>query len=166
MRAAIFGVIASAGVIFGASVYADEGSDLGFSDSQTDRAVEVFQSGAAACADAPVIYRVDCLQQVYSGTVRMISKASAYWEAEVALTRVGRSLYSFVRANTDKAAGKQKIGGYRSKGVSEASLPAARALYVQNLDKALGVMRSGSTSETRYFGPIADAVEATRDILN
>lgn len=166
MRAAVFGVIASVGVMFGASANADEGSDLGLSDSQTDRAVEAFRSGAETCAKAPKVYRVDCMQQTYSSTVRVISKASAYWEAEVALTRVHRNLYSFVRANTDKSLGKEKINGYRTKAVSEASLPKASALYAQNIDKAITVLRGEGASEARFFGPIAEAVEATRDILN
>ncbi|MEC8195693.1 MAG: hypothetical protein VX228_05070 [Pseudomonadota bacterium] len=139
--------------------------DIGFSDQQTKRTVDVFDFGVNECAKVEMVYRIDCLRQTYSQTVRVISKASVYWEAEVALTRVNRGLYSFVRANTDSDLGRERVNGGRIKAVTEASLPQAIQLYMAAADRAAEVMRGGSKVETDYFGPIADAVEASKTLL-
>ncbi|MEP5009975.1 hypothetical protein, partial [Roseobacter sp.] len=141
----------------------DDGS---LSEIQVQRAVKIFSEGARACDAAPKVYRVDCYQVVFGKTARIFGKASAYWEAEVALTRVSRSLFTFVRGHTDKNLGKEKINGSRIKAVTEASLPEAQTLYVAAVDKAAGVLRGGTAVENRYFEPMADAVEAVRDKLN
>ena len=139
--------------------------DIGFSDQQTKRTVDIFNFGVSECAKVDMVYRIDCLRQTYSQTVRVISKASVYWEAEVALTRVNRGLYSFVRANTDSDQGRERVNGGRIKAVTEASLPQAIQLYVAAADRAAEVLRSGSSVEVEYFGPIADAVEASKALL-
>jgi hypothetical protein len=139
--------------------------DIGFSDQQTKRTVDIFTYGVGECAKVEKVYRIDCLRQTYSQTVRVISKASVYWEAEVALTRVNRGLYSFVRANTDSNLGRERVNGGRIKAITEASLPQATQLYLAGADKAAEVMRSGSSIEVRYFSPIADAIEASKALL-
>lgn len=139
--------------------------DIGFSDQQTKRTVDIFTYGVSECAKVDLVYRIDCLRQTYSQTVRVISKASVYWEAEVALTRVNRGLYSFVRANTDSNLGRERVNGGRIKAVTEASLPQATQLYMAGADKAAEVMRSGSSIEVRYFSPIAEAIEASKALL-
>jgi len=144
-------------------VMADD--DIGFSDQQTKRTVDIFTFGVSECAKVDMVYRIDCLRQTYSQTVRVISKASVYWEAEVALTRVNRGLYSFVRANTDPDRGRERVNGGRIKAVTEASLPQAIQLYLTGADRAAEVMRSGSSVEVVYFGPIADSVEASKALL-
>lgn len=115
--------------------------------------------------EAPPVFRVDCFQHAYSSTVRVIANASAYWEAEVALTRVNRTLYQFVRANTDKSLGKERYGSFKPRAINESVLAEAQALYADLVDKAVAIMRGGSSSELKYFQPLADAVEATRDAL-
>ncbi|TCK99313.1 hypothetical protein BXY66_3815 [Shimia isoporae] len=147
----------------GSAARAEQG-DMGFSNSQTERTVSTFLSGIEGCAEAPPVYRVDCFQQAYAGTVRVISNASAYWEAEVALTRINRNLYSFVRANTDKSLGRERYN-FRVRAVTEAALPEAQALYAQSVDQAVAIMRGGNSAEVKYFKPLADAVEASRDGL-
>ncbi|MGR3713478.1 MAG: hypothetical protein ACU0A6_10210 [Shimia sp.] len=158
-------LVAVQAVLLAAHGVSAEEDDLGFSTSQTNRAVSAFSKGIAGCNAAPPVYRVDCIQQVYGSTVRVIANASAYWEAEVALTRVNRGLYQFVRANADKSLGKEKFGSYRTRAITEAALPQAQAIYADSVDKAVAVMRGGNTSEVKYFGPLADAVEGTRDGL-
>ena len=167
MRAAILGVvIGTAALAFSDAANAEEGNGLGFTDSQTQRAASVFEEGAAGCMAAPVVYRADCFQAVFGNTAAVINKASAYWEAEVALTRVNRNLYTFVRNNTDKAQSKIKVNSARVKAVTAGSMPEARALFTSSVDKAVEVMLSGSASETRYFKPIADVVAKYRDALS
>ena len=139
--------------------------DIGFSDQQTKRTVDIFTYGVSECAKVDLVCRIDCLRQTYSQTVRVISKASVYWEAEVALTRVNRGLYSFVRANTDSNLGRERVNGGRIKAVTQESMPQAIQLYMAGADKAAEVMRSGSSIEVRYFSPIADAVEASKALL-
>lgn len=141
-----------------------EQGDMGFSNSQTDRTLSTLQAGLDGCMEAPPVFRVDCFQQAYVGTIRVISNASAYWEAEVAMTRISRNLYSFIRANTDKDLGKERYY-FRVRAITEAALPEAQALYAQSVDQAVAVMRGGNTSEVKYFKPLADAVEASRDNL-
>lgn len=147
----------------GIAAQAEQG-DMGFSDSQTERAVSTLRAGLDGCMEAPPVFRVDCFQQAYVGTVRVIANASAYWEAEVAMTRISRNLYSFVRANTDRSLGKERYY-FRVRGISESALPEAQALYAQSVDQAVAILRGGNSSEVRYFKPLADAVEATRDSL-
>ncbi len=142
-----------------------EAEDLGFSEQQTQRAVSTFNYGIQECAQLAVVYRVDCLRQTYSQTVRVIAKASVYWEAEVALTRVNRALYAFVRTNTDPNVGRERAAGGRIKAVTQQSLPVATELYVQGVDKAVAVLQSGSSVEVRYFAPIAEAIEASKSLL-
>lgn len=165
MRAAIFGVVMGLGLaVWAVPGMAEDDSSL--SEVQVQRAVSVFEDGAANCRKAPMNYRVDCFQQVFGKTSRIFNKASAYWEAEVALTRVSRNLFSFVRANTDKSLGREKINGARIKPVTEASLPKAKQLYVASVDKAVAVLRGGNAYENRYFEPMAVAVEGVRDAMN
>ena len=159
LQAAVVGLVASVAQ----PALAED--DIGFSDQQTKRTVDVFAYGVSECATVALVYRIDCLRQTYSQTVRVISKASVYWEAEVALTRVNRGLYSFVRANTDSNLGRERVNGGRIKAVTEASLPQAIQLYIAGADKAAEVMRSGSSIEVRYFAPIAEAVEASKALL-
>lgn len=166
MRAAILGIVGAIGLAASDAVLAEQGEDLGFSDAQTARAVETFNNGADGCEAAPVEYRADCFQQVFGQTARGIAKASAYWEAEVALTRVKRSLYTFVRSNTDSNASRKKINGARAKAVTQAAIPQARALFQASVDQAVGVLQNGSAAEKRFFQPIAEAVAARRDALN
>ncbi|MBO9478436.1 hypothetical protein J7382_12890 [Shimia sp. R11_0] len=140
-------------------------TDYGFSNEQTKRTVDTFTYGIEQCATVDVVYRLDCLRQTYSQTVRVISKASVYWEAEVALTRVNRGLYSFVRANMDAEVGRARVNGGRIKAVTEESLPQARAQYMAAVDRAAEEMRSGSSVEARYFEPIAEAILASKELL-
>ncbi|MCP4820688.1 MAG: hypothetical protein GY883_15970 [Shimia sp.] len=147
-----------------AGVAVAEQGDMGFSSSQTERAVSTLKTGLDGCMEAPPIYRVDCFQQAYVGTVRVIANASAYWEAEVAMTRISRNLYSFIRANTDKSLGKERYN-FRVRAISEAALPEAQALYAQSVDQAVAIMRGGNASEMKYFQPLAETVAGSRDKL-
>ncbi|WP_152926545.1 hypothetical protein [Shimia sp. SK013] len=156
--------VLAVGILSASNSGAEEG-DIGFSASQTDRTVAAFSKGIEGCMEAPPVFRVDCFQHAYSSTVRVIANASAYWEAEVALTRVNRTLYQFVRANTDKSLGKERYGSFKPRAINESVLAEAQALYADLVDKAVAIMRGGSSSELKYFQPLADAVEATRDAL-
>ncbi len=157
------GILMQAAVILAGAAQAED--DIGFSDQQTKRAVDIFNHGVAECEPLDEVHRVDCLRVTYSQTVRVISKASVYWEAEVALTRVNRGLYSFVRKNTDGEVDKVRANGGRIKAITQASLPEARALYQEGVDRAVAVLRSGDGVELTYFAPIADAVEASKSLL-
>ncbi|WP_353315105.1 hypothetical protein [Shimia sp. NS0008-38b] len=159
LRGALVGVA----VMLAHPVVAED--DFGFSDQQTKRTVDTFTYGVEQCATVDVVFRIDCLRQTYSQTVRVISKASVYWEAEVALTRVNRGLYSYVRANTDDNISRVRVNGGRIKALTDASIPQATALYFDAVDKAAAVMRGGSPSETRYFEPIAEAILASKALL-
>lgn len=156
-------ILMQAAMVLAGSAQAED--DIGFSDQQTKRAVDIFNHAVAECEPLDEVHRVDCLRVAYSQTVRVISKASVYWEAEVALTRVNRTLYSFVRKNTDSNVEKVKANGGRIKAVTEASLPEARVLYQEGVDRAVADLRSGTRVELSYFSPIADAVEASKSLL-
>ena len=165
MRTAIAGVTLSVGLVIAGMSSAEEQNGVGFSQAQTQRAVSTFNDGAKGCMGAPVAYRVDCFQQVFGQTARVISKASAYWEAEVALTRVNRNLYTFVRNHTDKNAGRERVNGARVKAVTKESLPEARAVFEKSIDQAVVILQGSTASETKYFAPIAEAVSSVRDAL-
>ena len=155
---ALLGAAAVALITTSGSLNAQDGDGMGLSDTQTTRVTEIMAPGLKACAGVEVVYRPDCFQQVYRTAARQLGSNAGYWEAEVALTRVGRNLYNFVRANTDKKASKIKAGGFRLKAVTEASLPEAGRIYQDNVAKAEDILRSGSAAEKRYFEPIADLV--------
>ncbi len=139
--------------------------DNGFSDQQTKRAVDIFTYGTEQCAPLQPVYRVDCLRQTYSQTVRVVSNAAVYWEAEVALTRVNRLLYAFVRENLDTSVSRVRANGGRIKAVKPTSLPAAQKLYMDGVDRAVAEMRATSSVEVRYFEPIAKAILASKALM-
>lgn len=153
LGAAAFALITTSG-----SVTAQDGDGMGLSDTQTTRVTEIMGPGLKTCSQVEVVYRPDCFQQVYRAAARQLGSNAGYWEAEVALTRVGRNLYNFVRANTDRKASKIKAGGFRLKAVTEASIGEAGKIYQDNVSKAEDILRSGSSAEQRYFKPIADLV--------
>lgn len=139
--------------------------DSGFSEHQTKRAVDVFEAGAAKCAPLEPVYRVDCLRQTYSQTVRVVANASVYWEAEVALTRVNRGLYAFVREHLDQDAERLRVNGGRIKAVTPGSVTVAQQLYLDGVDRAVAAMRGASSVEVRYFEPIARAILASKAMM-
>lgn len=142
-----------------AGLHAQDGDGMGLSGSQTHRVVEVLGSGFETCASVEVLYRVDCFQQVYSSGAKLLSNNAGYWEAEVALARVGRNLYNFVRANTDPKAKRIRQDGFRMKAITSESLPAAIETYRTNVERAVVLLRSGSGAELKFFEPIAAVVE-------
>ena len=142
-----------------AGLHAQDGDGMGLSGSQTHRVVGVLDSGFETCASVEVLYRADCFQQVYSSGAKLLSNNAGYWEAEVALARVGRNLYNFVRANTDSKAKKIRRDGFRMKAITSESLPAAIETYRANVERAVELLRSGSGAELTYFEPIAAVVE-------
>jgi hypothetical protein len=111
------------------------------------------------------VYRVDCLRQAYSQTVRVVANASVYWEAEVALTRVNRGLYAFVREHLDRDVDRIRVNGGRIKAVTPESVPVAQQLYLDGVDRAVAAMRGASSLEVRYFEPIAQAILATKAMM-
>ncbi|WP_127114940.1 hypothetical protein [Shimia sediminis] len=135
-----------------------QGDGMGLSDAQTSQVTEIMGPGLDACSKVDVVYRPDCFQQVYRNASRQLGSNAGYWEAEVALTRVGRNLYNFVRSNTDRNGDKIKAGGFRLKPVTAESLPEAGQIYQDNVAKAEQILRGGSSAEQRYFKPIADLV--------
>lgn len=145
------------------AVFADD--DNGFSEHQTKRAVDTFEAAAKACETLDPVYRVDCLRQAYSQTVRIVANASVYWEAEVALTRVNRGLYAFVREHLDRNVARVRVNGGRIKAVTPASVPVAQQLYMDGVDRAVAAMRGASSLEVRYFEPIAQAILASKAIM-
>ncbi|PSL18153.1 hypothetical protein [Shimia abyssi] len=165
MRTTILSIVTGLGFAF-AATFAVAQDDQGLSKVQIDRAVQSFDSGAQVCANADAVYRLDCFQQVFSRTARVFGRASAYWEADVALTRVSRNLFSFVRANTHEALGRQKMNGSRVKPITEASVPEATALYRTNVDRAAADLVSGSKYEADFFRPISDVILKYSDALN
>ncbi|WP_073251399.1 hypothetical protein [Shimia gijangensis] len=132
---------------------------MGLSEAQTHRVVEMLRTGFDICATVEVLYRADCFQQVYAGGAKLLSNNAGYWEAEVALARVGRNLYNFMRANTDKNAKKLRQDGMRLKAITPEALPAAVDIYRTNVERAEQLLRAGSTVELKYFEPIAELVE-------
>lgn len=144
---------------------AQDGSGLGLSDTQTNRVVESMRPGMETCAKVDTVYRVDCFQQVYRAAARLLGSNAGYWEAEVALTRVGRNLSNFVRENGDSSADKIKAGGMRLKPVTKASLPDAGRVYQDNVTRAEDDLRGGTAMEQKYFAPIADLVGQYRTAL-
>lgn len=135
-----------------------QGDGMGLSVAQTDRVINLMAPGMEACAEVDVVYRPDCFQHVYRNAARQLGSNAAYWEAEVALTRVGRNLYNFVRASTDTKEKKIKVAGFRLKPVTKASVADAGRIYQDNVSKAESILRGGSSAEQKFFGPIADLV--------
>ena len=131
---------------------------MGLSSAQTTQVTEFMAPALKLCAEADVVYRPDCFHQVYRAAARQLGSNAGYWEAEVALTRVGRNLYNFVRTNTDKKASKIRVDGFRVKAVTTSSLADAGRIYQDNVTQAEKILRSGSAAEKKYFEPIADLV--------
>ncbi|MBU2944196.1 hypothetical protein Q4525_12260 [Shimia thalassica] len=145
--------------LFAAAPALSQGADgAGLSPSQTARVVSILDTGFTSCASAAPVYRLDCFSQVYRNGSKLLANNASYWEAEVALTRVGRNLYTFVRANTDAKAGRIRLEGFRLKAVSEAKMPEAEKLYATNIARAIVLLSGGGEAEETFFGPIADEV--------
>lgn len=146
-------------LLFAGAPAVSQGSDgAGLSPSQTARVVSILDTGFSSCLKAPPVNRMDCFSQVYRNASKLLANNASYWEAEVALTRVGRNLYTFVRANTDSKAGRIRHEGFRMKAVVETAMPEAEKLYETNVARAVVLLRSGAEAEQAYFGPIADVV--------
>ncbi|WP_299351841.1 hypothetical protein [uncultured Shimia sp.] len=164
-RNVLSGAVFAALAAFGGAGNAQDGDGMGLSDTQTNRVLSQMAPGLETCAGVEIAYRPDCFQQVYRSGARLLSNNAGYWEAEVALTRVGRNLYNFVRANGDSSADRIREGGFRLKAVTASSLPEAGALYRDNAAKAEDILRSGSAAETKYFEPIAELVGKYKDAI-
>lgn len=154
----ILQIAVSAALAFASAPIHAQGDGMGLSESQTRRVAEMMDTGFTACAKAEVLYRPDCYQQVYRSAAKALGSNAGYWEAEVAMTRVGRNLYTFVRANTDSKAGRIRAGNYRVKAIKKESLPLAGAVYQDSVAKAEAILRSGSSAEQKFFKPFADLI--------
>lgn len=142
----------------GGAAQAQDSGGIGLTNSQTFQVVGILREGFETCAKVPSRYQVDCFQQTYRSGAKVLSHNAGYWEAEVALTRVSRNLYQFVRANTDTSAGRLREGGFRMKAVTEEMMPQARKVFRQNVARAELLLRDVSPGEAVFFQPIADLV--------
>jgi hypothetical protein len=143
---------------------AQDGGGVGLSQTQTAKVVSILEEGFETCSKVVAEYKVDCLQQSYRAGAKVLSHNAGYWEAEVALPRVSRILYQFVRANTDTSAGRLREGGFRMKAVTQEAMPQARKVFRQNVARAETLLRDVSPSEAKYFTPIADVIGQFGDI--
>ncbi|WP_353339115.1 hypothetical protein [Pelagimonas sp. KU-00592-HH] len=143
---------------------AQDSGGVGLSQSQTLKVVSILKEGFETCSKVAPAYKVDCFQQSYRAGAKVLSHNAGYWEAEVALTRVSRNLYQFVRANTDTSVGRLREGGFRMKAVTQEAMPQARKVFRQNVARAETLLRDVSPSEAKYFAPIADVIGQFGDI--
>lgn len=158
MRKTYAAVLVLVSCVAAGTVSAQGAEGLGLSPSQTARVVGVMDEGFQSCVTAPVLYQSDCFSQVYRSGSKILGSNAGYWEAEVALTRVSRNTTAFVRANTDKSAGRIRVGAFKVKAIQADALNEAKMSYAQDATRAAKLLTSGSATESKYFKPISDLV--------
>ena len=138
--------------------------DAGFSTSLTNRIATELRQDFEVCRSIEQVYRLDCYRQSYSQAARTLSNAAAYWEAQVALKRVDRTLTGVLSDLQDRDASRLRAGGNRLKAVRSDAVASAAAALSETVKQAEAFLRQGNAAEIEYFGPIADEVAKSVDL--
>lgn len=140
-------------------------NDAGFSSALTNRIASELRSGFDLCRTIDTVYRLDCYRQSYSDAARTLSNAAAYWEAQVALKRVDRTLTGVLSEFQDRDASRLRAGGNRLKAVQADAVQSAAVALSEAVGQAEKFLRQGNSVEIEYFGPIADEVAKSADLF-
>ncbi|TNF57215.1 MAG: hypothetical protein EP307_14390 [Rhodobacteraceae bacterium] len=131
----------------------------GLSDRQTTLVTEVLAEGLASCGELDIAYRFDCFRETTRAAARRVSSNAAYWEVEIALTRISRNLGQWVQDFRDPDAASIRHDGARRTAVSASAIPSLTAATRRLIEDAAGNIRRASGREGTYFEPIADLIE-------
>lgn len=134
----------------------------GLDAAQTNRVAEELRGDLVGCGGVPAPYAHDCLREAARQAARRLANNAAYWEVEVALSRVSRRLDDWVRSVEDPDAARLSHGGIRLRPVIAAALPELDALTTALIDRARANILDAAPQELPFFQPIAEALQSPR----
>ena len=140
-----------------------QGQDwAGLDATQTARVAEDLRDGLSRCAKVPEVFVHDCVRATARHAARKLSNNAAYWEVEVALTRISRRLDQWVRSVEDPAGARLSHDGTRLRAVSATAIPELDALTLALIEEARVNILNAAPGELPFFLPIASALETLR----
>lgn len=151
LRAAVTALLLSAAPA-GAQGY----DGAGLAPAQTERLLGALREGLQLCARAEPIFRTDCLSGAFRTAARKVGNNAAYWEADVALTRISRRLAALQRAAPDPAGRRVRLEGERLSAIDPRALPEASAMLRAQIARARDDLARASAAEAAHFAPISD----------
>ncbi len=134
----------------------------GLDAAQTARVAEDLRDDLSTCAEVPEAFVHDCVRAAARHAARKLSNNAAYWEVEVALTRISRRLDQWVRSVEDPAGARLSHDGTRLRAVTAAAIPELNALTLTLIEEARAYILNAAPEELPYFLPIAAALETLR----
>ena len=134
----------------------------GLDTGQTARVAEDLRDGLSRCTGLPRTHFHDCVRAVARHAARKLSNNPAYWEVEVALTRISRRLDQWVRSVEDPGGARLTHDGTRLRAVTAAAIPELDALTLALIEEARANILEAAPEELPYFLPIAAALETLR----
>jgi len=121
--------------------------------------------GVVRCQSVEDVYRYDCYRQVYRLAAKQLNGRPAYAEARAVLIEVEKKLERIVTRNVDPHAPPVRKGVQQFRAIRPASLPKARAQFIQALDEAeTQLLRSSGGGGTQY-ARIAEAINSNKVLL-
>ncbi|WP_299811983.1 hypothetical protein [uncultured Roseibium sp.] len=141
---------------------------LAFADDVTQAVVKQIQRGASECSRLEVVYRLDCLQRVFSQASGATGRKPDYSTVNSELRKLSRTLKGIVGKNQDRKAPKAKLGNKSYRAVSKAALREVNKLASKAIEEtATKLLRSAGNSQKRkvHYTRIANAVNSTKKIL-
>lgn len=140
-----------------------EGRDwAGLDANQTARVAEDLRADLSSCREVPEVFVHDCVRAAARHAARKMSNNAAYWEVEVALTRISRRLDQWVRSVEDEGGARLSHDGTRLRAVTAAALPELDALTHALIEEARANILNAAPEELPFFLPIASALETLR----
>ena len=121
--------------------------------------------GVARCQSVDPVYRYDCYRQVYQSAAKQLNGRPAYAEAQAVLIEVEKKLERIVARNVDPHAPPVRKGARQFRAIKPASLPRAKAQFIQALDEAETQLLRSSGGGGTQFARIAEAVNSNKVLL-
>lgn len=162
-RGILTAAVACLSILAAGELSARDGDLMGLDPVQSARIAQDLGDDLRDCGAVAPIYGPDCLRAAARAAARKLANNAAYWEVEVALTRINRRLDQWVRAAADEAADRLSHDGTRLRAVRPGTLPEGRAYMRALLDDAVANLRGASPGERPFFEPIAQVLVDFRD---
>ncbi len=134
----------------------------GLDPVQTARVAEDLHDDLVGCKEVPKTFFHDCVRAAARHAARKLSNNAAYWEVEVALTRMSRRLDQWVRSVEDPDGARLSHDGTRLRAVRAAAIPELDALTLALIEEARVNILNAAPEEMPFFLPIAAALETLR----
>lgn len=160
---------ANSGTIGGQTDTPDqEQQQIAFADHITQAIVLQIQRGSDRCDRLQVVYRIDCLREVYSQASGDAGNRPDYSAATSRLRKLSRQLKGIARSNLDEKAERATQDGKSYRAVARDALRSANQQAARAIDEAVTqLLRSAGNSQKRkvHYTRIANAVRSTKKIL-